>query len=77
MTQKYQIIGQNTLGGKVFAGTVVSSGKLVAISEWIFPLQNSYSTNNNQKDIFEKRVKSKKVAFVQDDTKHDESALTK
>ena len=77
VVEKYSIIGQNTLGGKVFAGTVVSSGKLVAISEWIFPLQNSYSTNDDQKDIFEKRVKSKKVAFVQDDTKHDESALTK
>ena len=76
--EKYSKIGQNTLGVNVYAGTLVSSGRLVSISEWIFPLQTSYATSNNTtKDIFEKRVRNKKNVAFTDETKHDETALTK
>ena len=68
-------IGRNVLGGSVYVGTLATNGKLVAISEWIFPLQVSYANNNNS-DIFEKRVKTKKVAFT-DGAKHEESILMK
>ena len=77
MVEKYSSIGQNKLGGRVYAGALASNGKLIAISEWIFPLQTKYSTDNN-KDIFEKRARSKKVAFTApDDTRHDETILMK
>ena len=78
VVEKYSSIGQNQLGGRVYAGSLASNGKLIAISEWIFPLQTKYSTEDRNKDIFEKRAKSKKVAFTApDDTRHDESVLMK
>ena len=78
VVEKYSSIGQNQLGGRVYAGALASNGRLIAISEWIFPLQTKYSTGDHNKDIFEKRVKSKKVAFnASDDSKHDETILMK
>ena len=78
LVEKYSSIGQNQLGGRVYAGSLPSNGTLIAISEWIFPLQTKYSTNDRNKDIFEKRAKSKKVTFnASDDTRHDETILMK